>query len=96
MSAKEIAHRDCRNYVPVDAAKGLCRRSKNLLPADGDICKEFRRLPRCRVCAHFQATSENSQSGLDNQIGVCLRSVNQFLAYADMTAATCRDFQLRE
>jgi 4-hydroxyphenylacetate decarboxylase small subunit len=86
----QLAHRDCRNYVPLDAAKGLCRIRNEMIPADERICEQFRRLPRCRCCRHYRPDEARSQTG------VCGRSLNNFMAYADMTASTCKDFQDEE
>jgi len=84
-----LGHRDCRNYAPVDAAKGLCRASSGMTPADGKPCERFSRLPRCGWCAGFRA--EPAKPGL----GVCASSAHQFFAYADMAAKTCADFKAR-
>ena len=41
-----LHHRDCRNFAPVDVAKGICHRTKNMVPADGDRCEECVATPR--------------------------------------------------
>jgi 4-hydroxyphenylacetate decarboxylase small subunit len=84
---KKVSHRDCRNYAPLDAAKGLCRKTSDLIPADEKICERFSCLPRCCRCTHYQADADKPL------VGICGRSSNHFMAYADMTARTCADFQ---
>lgn len=86
-SQTELSHRHCRNYAPLDAGKGLCLVRKDLILADGLICEQFSSLPRCSRCAHYQPEKGKPQ------IGICRRSPNFFMAYADMTAKTCADFQ---
>ena len=41
-----LHHRDCRNFAPVDVAKGICHRTKNMVPADGDQCEECVATPK--------------------------------------------------
>lgn len=80
-------HRDCLNYAPVDAAKGLCRACGDPVPADGESCEKFARLPRCRWCVQYRPHPDKAQ------IGICAVSPKGFLAYADMTAKTCAQFK---
>lgn len=83
MAMERSSHRDCRNYAPVDAAKGVCHRTKDRLNADGERCPAFEAMAKCGLCTHY--TVEKGAQGL----GLCRMSPMQFLAYADMAAATC-------
>lgn len=86
MGKTEYAHRDCRNYAPLDAARGICHKTKEVVAADEKNCECFSCLPRCCRCSNYAADESKPQ------VGICRRSPNNFLAYGDMTAKTCRDF----
>ena len=34
-------HLDCRNYAPLDVAKGMCHVRKEIILADGKSCEMF-------------------------------------------------------
>lgn len=82
-------HRDCLNFAPVDVAKGICHRTKNMVAADAEGCEKFNQKPKCRHCQNFKADTERVE------LGTCLASTAepQFLAYPDMTAVTCEWFK---
>lgn len=81
-----MSHRDCRNFAPVDVAKGVCHRTKLGVAADGARCEQFVRLAKCRHCRNYLPDAGTAG------VGVCAVSKNQFLAYADMTAVTCEQY----
>jgi 4-hydroxyphenylacetate decarboxylase small subunit len=89
MSQTHHPHRDCRNFAPVDVAKGICHRTKEMIPADGEACRDFDRIPKCRWCANFQADPGTVE------MGTCGASAgtSQFMAYPDMVAVTCEMYQ---
>lgn len=84
-----LHHRDCRNFAPVDVAKGICHRTKNMVPADGDQCEECVATPKCRGCRNFTADAKRVE------LGVCEASTvtPKFFAYPDMVALTCEMFR---
>ena len=84
-----LAHRDCRNFAPIDVVKGICHRDKDERAADEPACTRFELLPRCRDCARFEQDRKIVGSG------VCLASdaIPPFMAYADMVARLCEDYQ---
>jgi 4-hydroxyphenylacetate decarboxylase small subunit len=77
-------HRDCRNYAPVDVTKGICHRTKELVPADAPQCAEFLLMPKCGNCSKFLPSSTP-------ELGACAASTQdpKFFAYPDMVAVTC-------
>ena len=81
---EKMHHRDCRNFAPVDVAKGICHRTKNMVPADGDQCDECVATPKCKSCKNFTADTKRVE------LGVCEASMAtpKFLAYPDMVALT--------
>jgi len=73
---------DCRNYAPVDVAKGICHARKQVVLADGDACELFDRLPKCRHCANYTR-------GPDEYLGICEATPTRPMAYPDLSAVTC-------
>jgi len=85
MTTASPRHRDCRNHAPLDVTKGLCHRTKELVPADAEACSACDLLPRCGNCRSFQRSADVAEMGL------CLASTHEpkFFAYPDMVAVTC-------
>ena len=81
-------HRDCRNYAPVDVAKGICHLSKEFVQADAEQCQDFTRMPKCKHCSHFEADPKTVE------MGICGASAHEpkFFAYPDMVSVTCEHF----
>ena len=86
-----LNHRDCRNFAAIDVSKGICHRTKELVPADGEPCTECVPLRKCSNCLEFSATP-----GLI-EMGVCgaSRTEPKFFAYPDMVATTCGMYRPR-
>ena len=86
---EKLHHRDCRNFAPVDVAKGICHRTKEMVASDGDHCESCVATPKCRGCKNFTGDKERIE------LGVCEAStaVPKFFAYPDMVAVTCEWFQ---
>jgi 4-hydroxyphenylacetate decarboxylase small subunit len=74
-------HIDCKNFLPTDVFKGICKRTKERIIADEAGCNDFEKAPKCRYCSHFSATGEN--------LGLCMDKAD---AYPDMNASTCNSF----
>lgn len=85
-----MSHRYCRNYAPVDVAKGLCHKSRELITADGESCPNFERMPRCLFCLNYRADESKPR------LGICQVSTRAFPAYEDMVAVTCQSFKAAE
>ncbi len=78
-------HYDCRNYAPVDVAKGICHRTKELVLADGDHCEYFIPTQKCKFCSHYIA-------GTEQFIGVCAVGPTRSMTYPDLITVTCEQF----
>ena len=89
MSNQKFLHKDCANYAPIDVRKGLCHLHKKEVPADGEMCPKFERMPKCRYCKNFTADKNKIE------LGVCEVSMNKpkFVAYPDMVAVTCKMYE---
>jgi 4-hydroxyphenylacetate decarboxylase small subunit len=78
-------HLDCRNFAPVDVAKGICHVKKQLILADGESCETFNKLPKCKHC-------QNYTPGEQGYIGICEISSTRPMTYPDLIAVTCEYF----
>ncbi len=78
----KLSYRDTREFVPVDADKGLDRVTGAMVPADSPAPSGYTLLPKCKFCKNYTETAQN--------IGVCEASTQEpkFMAYGDMTAVT--------
>ncbi|MTJ80190.1 MAG: 4-hydroxyphenylacetate decarboxylase small subunit [Telmatospirillum sp.] len=81
-----LAYRDTREFVPVDADKGLDRLTGAMVSADSLAPAGYTRLPKCKFCSKYLESETN--------IGTCGASAHEpkFMAYGDMTAVTCEMF----
>jgi 4-hydroxyphenylacetate decarboxylase small subunit len=80
---------DCRNYAPVDVAKGICHLRKQIVLADGEACANFEKLPKCKHCAQYTA-------GGEEYLGICGASPNRPMTYPDLIGVTCEWFSWKE
>ena len=81
-------HLDCRNYAPLDVAKGVCHVKKHVVRADEAPCDTFEALPKCKHCRNYLP-------GEVEYIGVCAASRSRPMAYPDLIGVTCEDFAWR-
>jgi len=82
-------HLDCRNYAPVDVAKGICHVKKQIILADDESCETFEKLPKCKHCAKYTP-------GEEEHLGTCAVSPTQHMTYPDLIGVTCEWFTWRE
>jgi 4-hydroxyphenylacetate decarboxylase small subunit len=82
-------NQDCRNYAPLDVAKGICHFHKQVVLADGEACEMFDELPKCKCCQKYV-------NGVDKYLGVCTASSTRPMTYPDLTAVTCEWFSWKE
>lgn len=86
MKKENLNHSDCRNFIPVDVAKGYCNAHKMEILIDGDICPKFDTLPKCKNCLNFTDIDEKS-------MGTCQGFKDKYWTYADLKAVTCECYQ---
>ncbi len=79
-----LKHMDCRNYAPLDVAKGICHRTKELVPADADHCESFMATQKCKFCDHFVASGQ--------YLGTCGAVISKPMTYPDLITVTCENF----
>lgn len=78
----ELTCKDCTFYLPVDVFRGLCKMTKEKILPEDPFCRAGEKLPKCRFCQHYSAEKEH--------LGRCRGTI---LAYPDMVAAKCADFE---
>jgi len=77
-------HHDCRNFLPVDAAKGICNRTKQMVLIDSPVCENFNELPKCRNCSNYAA------GGMDKEtLGICEAGSTKPWTFEDLIAVNC-------
>lgn len=82
-------HMDCRNYAPVDVAKGICHARKEMVLADTEACELFTRLPKCKHCQHYIP-------GAEEYLGSCSAVKILPMTYPDLASVTCEWFTWQE
>lgn len=80
-----LRHTDCRNYAPLDVAKGICHRTKEIVLADGDQCDHFVPTQKCKFCVYYVST--------EPYFGNCYAVSNHPVTYPDLITVTCQDFR---
>ncbi len=80
----QLHHSDCRNFCSVDVAKGICRRSGEMVLVDGPACDAYQQLPKCKFCSNFAGSAEG--------LGACKAEKDEPWAYPEMIAVTCEWF----
>lgn len=84
-----LEYRDTREFIPVDVDKGIDRLTGDMVKADAQAPEGYTTMPKCKFCKNY--TEEK------DFIGVCEASEQEpkFMAYGDMTAATCEKFEAK-
>ena len=80
---------DCRNYGPVDVAKGICHLRKQIVLADGEVCEAFEKMPKCKHCVKYEP-------GEEEYLGTCTASPSQPMTYPDLSGVTCEWFSWKK
>ena len=80
-------HLDCLNFAAVDVSKGICHRTKELIPADGPACEEFSKRAKCKHCRHYRP-------GPEALLGTCAAVPARPFTYPDLMATTCEHYEI--
>lgn len=78
----ELSCKDCRYFLPVDVFRGMCKLSKEKISHDDPVCTNLEKLAKCKFCVNYTAEKD--------YLGKCMGTI---LAFPDMTASKCADFQ---
>lgn len=82
-------HSDCMNFCAIDATKGICRLSKQMISLDDEACKEIKIMPKCKNCKNFVDCN-------DEGIGKCTGLDNEDWVYSTLNAITCEGHMFNE
>jgi 4-hydroxyphenylacetate decarboxylase small subunit len=85
MNGKKLKHDDCMNFATVDAAKGICRKTNQLIFTDTDVCENLQLMPKCKNCINFKNADKES-------IGVCHGLEKQDWSYGELAALNCEGY----
>ncbi|MFZ5754411.1 MAG: 4-hydroxyphenylacetate decarboxylase small subunit [Bacillota bacterium] len=88
MTKGNLKHDDCRNFIPIDVAKGFCNVKKMNVLIDTPACEQFKALPKCKVCVNFTVPDEKS-------LGTCVGFKDNYWTYADLRAVTCEMYKAK-
>jgi 4-hydroxyphenylacetate decarboxylase small subunit len=82
--SKGTKHDDCKNFIPIDAAKGLCAWTNEMIAIDSECCPKYDALPKCKNCKSF---TDATKDGLGTCVGLEDKS---FWSYGEMPAVNCQ------
>lgn len=84
---KDLNHSDCRNFIPVDVAKGICQLKNKQVLIDTPVCERFVQLPKCKFCSNFTVNQK------EKTLGTCEAGKDKPWTYADLPAVNCEMFK---
>lgn len=84
----DLKHNDCLHFCNIDAAKGICRVTKQLINIDSDVCDRLVLAPKCKNCEQFHDADENN-------LGICKGLAKDDWVYGSLSAVTCKAYTLR-
>jgi 4-hydroxyphenylacetate decarboxylase small subunit len=83
--SQDLRHDDCRNFIPIDVAKGICSCSQEIVLIDSLVCDKFAELAKCKVCSNFIKPD-------DKMLGICAGFKDGYWTYGDLKAVTCEKY----
>lgn len=89
MENESMNHSDCVNFAPVDALKGICRCSNNLILIDTPVCENFKETCKCKNCINFKDPDSNN-------IGICVGLNKDAWTSGELYAVTCGGYKLNK
>ncbi len=84
----ELKHNDCLNFSSIDAAKGICRLTKQLINIDTDVCESLRLAPKCKNCKSFTNPNEDGT-------GICKGLEKEHWTFESLSAVTCKGHKFK-
>ena len=86
-----MKHTECKYYINLDCEKGMCGRTKKMVPIDGagsEACPMFDQAPKCGVCGHFCNADKYG-------VGMCQGFKKENWAYAGCGAFGCEKLVMK-
>lgn len=82
-------HSDCRNFIAIDVAKGICNIFDKDIFIDGDICPDFLLLPKCKNCENFLVQDEK-------EVASCKGFSDNYWTFDELSAVNCEKYKLKK
>ena len=79
-------HHDCRNFIPIDVAKGICNLINQNVLIDSDVCPEFAEISKCKNCSNFKDPDET-------MVGNCVGFADNYWTYGNLNGVLCEKYQ---
>lgn len=89
MKNQQLNHSDCRKFIAVDVAKGICGVTNEKVLIDGKTCSGFLLMKKCKNC-------ENFILGEEKTIGTCTGFSQPDWAYAELIGENCEMYSPKE
>ena len=86
MANENMKHSDCVNFSVIDAAKGICRVSNQVIFIDTPVCKKFNEINKCGNCLNFKEPNKDN-------IGTCVGFKKEAWAFKELNAITCEGYK---
>ena len=84
----KLRHNDCLNFSSIDAAKGICRLTKEIINIDSDVCEALNLAPKCKNCKNFDKPNNEG-------IGVCKGLAKEDWTFESLNAVTCNGHEFK-
>ena len=84
--SENIKHNDCKNFCFIDAAKGICRVSNEMIFNDTEICENFHETNKCKNCSNFKDVNKDN-------VGNCVGFKKEAWTYSELNAVTCEGYK---
>jgi len=81
-------HNDCLNCSPIDAAKGICRITNEMVNIDSEVCNRFELVPKCKNCQYFKERKEDN-------LGTCTGLEKEDWTFGDLNSITCKGHKFK-
>lgn len=88
MAKTAFKHSDCRNFIPIDVAKGICGLINQNVLIDTQVCPKFKEVAKCKNCSNFKDPDEK-------MIGRCAGFNDDYWAYGDLKSVLCEKYQAK-
>lgn len=84
----KLKHNDCLNFSTIDATKGICRITKQLINIDSETCSNLALMPKCKNCINFEKPDEKG-------IGTCIGLEKEDWTFESLNAITCKGHKFK-
>lgn len=86
MCRENMKHSDCSNFCPIDAAKGICRLTNEMIFIDTDLCSHFDEISKCKNCTKFLNPDKDG-------IGTCVGFKKETWSPSELKSTLCEKYE---